>query len=327
MIGDKLQVIVDRPMGCKHPKHELYYPINYGYVEGVLGGDGEEQDVYVLGVDHPVDRFCGVVIAIVKRLDDVEEKWVVAPEGMSFEKEEIEKQVFFQEQYFKHVLLMKEQTMPYQAVIFDMDGLMIDSERVTYEGYCIECEKLGYTMNKAFYRQILGLPKPSIFRKFHKAFGEDFPIEEIMQRVHAYMEEEFSTKGVPIKEGLIELLSYLKERHIPTMIATSSNRVRVDRILSQSGLTPYVQDVICGDEVERGKPNPDIFLNACAKLHVETSCALVLEDSEAGIQASYDAGVDVICVPDMKDPSEEYRKKTKAVKSSLLEVLAYISAR
>lgn len=102
MIGDIVKVIVDRPMGSYHPKHkDIYYPINYGYIEGIMAPDGEEQDAYILGVDKPVKEYVGKVIAIVHRFDDVEEKWVVAPENVSFTRDEIMEQVKFQEQYFK----------------------------------------------------------------------------------------------------------------------------------------------------------------------------------------------------------------------------------
>ena len=94
-------VTMDRPLGSCHPKHkDLYYPVNYGYVAGVLGGDGEAQDAYVLGVDVPVQTFSGDVIAVIHRHDDVEDKWVVAPENMCLTKEEILAAVWFQEQYF-----------------------------------------------------------------------------------------------------------------------------------------------------------------------------------------------------------------------------------
>lgn len=107
MIGEIVKVIVDRPLGSYHPKHkDLYYPVNYGYIEGIIAPDGEEQDVYILGVNEPVSEFTGRIIAIITRLDDVEEKWVVAPENMTFSKEEIMKQVEFQEKYFKSEIRM-----------------------------------------------------------------------------------------------------------------------------------------------------------------------------------------------------------------------------
>lgn len=101
IIGDIVTVIVDRQLGSYHPKHpDIYYPINYGYIESIIAPDGDEQDAYILGVQEPVESFTGRIVAIIHRYDDVEEKWVVAPEGMSFSKEEIMKQVSFQEQYF-----------------------------------------------------------------------------------------------------------------------------------------------------------------------------------------------------------------------------------
>lgn len=107
MIGDIVTVTVDRPLGSYHPEHQdMYYPVNYGYVEGVLAPDGEEQDAYILGVDVPVVEFTGRVIAVIHRFDDVEEKWVVAPDGVSFTKDEIAEQVRFQEQYFDTEILM-----------------------------------------------------------------------------------------------------------------------------------------------------------------------------------------------------------------------------
>lgn len=101
MIGNIVKVIVDRPMGTYHPAHkDLYYPVNYGYIPGIIARDGEEQDAYILGINEPVREFVGKVIAIIHRYDDVEEKWVVVPVDTNFTKDEIVQQVAFQEQYF-----------------------------------------------------------------------------------------------------------------------------------------------------------------------------------------------------------------------------------
>lgn len=107
MIGTIVKVIVDRPLGSCHPKHkEIYYPINYGYIEGIIAPDGEEQDVYILGVDEPVKEFVGKVIAIIHRNDDIEEKLVVAPEGVHLNAEQIMERVAFMEQYFDSEIMM-----------------------------------------------------------------------------------------------------------------------------------------------------------------------------------------------------------------------------
>ena len=107
MLGKTVKVIIDRPLGTCHPKHkDLYYPINYGYIEDIIAPDGEEQDAYILGVNEPVSEFEGKIIAIIKRLDDVEEKWVIAPQNMTFAKDEIMSQVKFQEKYFKTEIII-----------------------------------------------------------------------------------------------------------------------------------------------------------------------------------------------------------------------------
>lgn len=107
MLGKTVTVTVDRPLGSYHPEHkDMYYPINYGYIEGIIAPDGEEQDAYILGVNEPVETFTGMVIAVIHRFDDVEEKWVVAPEGVKFTKDEIAEAVRFQEQYFKSEIVM-----------------------------------------------------------------------------------------------------------------------------------------------------------------------------------------------------------------------------
>lgn len=105
MIGDIVTVTVDRPLGSYHPEHKnIYYTVNYGYVEGMLAPDGEEQDAYILGVNEPLREFVGRVIAVIRREDDVETKLVVAPDGVSFTKEEIKELTYFQEKYFKSVI-------------------------------------------------------------------------------------------------------------------------------------------------------------------------------------------------------------------------------
>ena len=107
MLNKFVTVTVDRPLGSFHPKHpDLYYPVNYGYINGVMAPDGEEQDAYILGVSEPVEEFTGRVIAIIHRYDDIEEKWVVAPESMCISADEIMQQVSFQEQFFQSEVRM-----------------------------------------------------------------------------------------------------------------------------------------------------------------------------------------------------------------------------
>ncbi len=107
VIGNLVTVTVDRLLGSYHPEHkELYYPVNYGYIEGIMAPDGEEQDAYILGVDIPVQKFQGRVLAVVHRENDIEEKWVVVPDNVTLTKEEIEQMIDFQEKYFKSTIEM-----------------------------------------------------------------------------------------------------------------------------------------------------------------------------------------------------------------------------
>ena len=123
---------------------------------------------------------------------------------------------------------------------------------------------------------------------------------------------------------MIELLTYLKENNCKTILASSSNRDKVDLIINKMKLTDYLDDSICGDEVNIGKPNPEIFLKACKKLGATPEEAVVFEDSEAGIDAAYNGNIPVICVPDMLQPSQAHKDKAEVVLEDLSQVIDYI---
>lgn len=107
MVGKSVKVIVDRPLGTYHPKYkDIYYSVNYGYVEDIIAPDGEEQDAYILGVNEPIKEFNGKVIAVIHRFDDIEEKWIVVPEHLFLSKDEIMRQVDFQERFFESEIIM-----------------------------------------------------------------------------------------------------------------------------------------------------------------------------------------------------------------------------
>lgn len=200
-----------------------------------------------------------------------------------------------------------------KAVIFDMDGLLIDSERITYEEYKKYMEPLGYRFTVDIYQHLLGKTETQLRQIFLNLFGEAFPMDQIWDDVHTNIDTRMLGGDLPIKEGVLSLLAYLKSHNYKTIVATSSNRNRVDKILKKSGLAPYFDDSICGNEVQNGKPNPEIFLSACKKLSVQPSESIVMEDSEAGIMAAHNANIDVYCVPDMKYPEKEYAHLTAGI--------------
>jgi len=104
-LGQKVNVVIDRPFGSKHPKHGFIYEVNYGYVPNTKSPDGKELDAYVLGLDKPIDKTTGICIAVIHRIDDDDDKLVITPNGEGFSNEEIEKLVEFQEKWFKHIIL------------------------------------------------------------------------------------------------------------------------------------------------------------------------------------------------------------------------------
>ena len=212
-----------------------------------------------------------------------------------------------------------------KAIIFDMDGLMIDTEKLAFEGFQYVLAKNGLTMSLNFYKKLLGKPMAGIAELIYKEYGEDFDIKNTIKEVHDYMDKIFENKGVPLKKGLFDLLKYLKEHDYKTIVATSSQRYRVDYIFKLAGLNLYFDDSICGDEVIRGKPEPEIFLKACQKLDVKPSETIVLEDSEAGINAAFNATIKVICIPDLKYPEPEFAKMTYKIMNNLLEVRDFLN--
>lgn len=211
-----------------------------------------------------------------------------------------------------------------KGIIFDMDGLMINSEEVTFEGYVELCARRGCKLSRETYLNCLGKPVAQIWQVFYDAFGNDFPAPEIMKENHIRMAAQFAAQGVPLKPGLIELLQYLKANDYKTCVATSSTRDRVDTILAQAKIAKYFDASICGNEVEKGKPDPEIFIKASRKLELPVEQCLVLEDSEMGIQAAYDGHIPVVCIPDMKYPEQKYEKMTCALFDKLTDVIPYL---
>lgn len=212
-----------------------------------------------------------------------------------------------------------------KAVIFDMDGLMVDTEILCYKGYKYFLEGYGVDLTQKDYCYCFAgksLQNGLLFARDY--FQLTYTVEEGRDFFIEKEKELFENDGVDLKPGLIELLNYLKEHHMKIAMATSSGLERVHKILDSHNVLHYFDAIICGDMVKRGKPAPDIFLKACEELNVSEGDALVLEDSETGIQASFSANIPVICIPDLKTPDEKYANMTAAILPSLHDVISYI---
>ena len=211
-----------------------------------------------------------------------------------------------------------------KAVIFDLDGLLIDSEIVSYKIYKEILNQFGHSFSIEEYAQnFSGKTEVKNVTNLIDTYNLPWTVEVGLDNV-LKVEDKFINEGIDLKTGVKKLLTYLKDNNLKIAIASSSTRDRALTILRQHNIVEYFDEFVFGNEVEKGKPNPDIFLKACDKISVNPEECLVLEDSELGIQAAYSANIPVICIPDMKVPNQYYLNMTKAVLSSLEEVIYYL---
>ena len=208
-------------------------------------------------------------------------------------------------------------------IIFDMDGLLIDSENINFNIYKDYLSQIGYRYTKEMYISLLGKRKEFAQQQFKKDFGSSFPFDLFWEQTHIILDQELVHKPC-LKIGCIPLLEYLKEHSYTIILATSSYKNRALNILKGQHIDHYFNDFICGDQVKNGKPHPEIFLEACKKIHCEPNQAIVLEDSETGIDAAFQAGCSVICIPDMIEPDFDHKKKCNYILSNLLDVLTIL---
>ncbi len=194
-----------------------------------------------------------------------------------------------------------------RAVIFDMDGLMIDTESLALKAWQLAGVDFGFPITEDIFVTMVGRNRWDSDRTLVEVFGSDFPVDAVRKRYRTYVDGWIDEGMLSIKSGLLELLGFLDQVSIPKAVATSTEYDRAIYKLSLVNLLDHFPIVIAGDQVEKGKPAPDIFLAAALQLEVLPKHCLVLEDSDAGIQAAYDAGMTSVMIPDMKPPSEKSR--------------------
>ncbi len=211
-----------------------------------------------------------------------------------------------------------------EAAIFDMDGLMFDTERVAVDSWVAAAEQLGYAVGREVFLAMVGTAAGSMKPILAKLYGESFPYDELRRLRLEIAALHLDEYGVPVKEGLRELLAFLRAAGIPMAVATSTNRARVEPLLARSGVAGFFQVVVCGDEVLRCKPAPEIYLSAAARLGTSPGRCLVLEDSRIGIAAAHAAGAIPVMVPDLVQPDAATLARVHGVMGSLSDVRLYL---
>ena len=211
-----------------------------------------------------------------------------------------------------------------ELIILDMDGLMFDSEKISYESWVRAAKLHGYTVSEELFYKTIGTNMDKTRMIYEEYFDQSFPMEKVIQDRKRISEEIIDIKGIPIKNGLFELLDYLKNKDEKLAVATSASRDRAVKFLTMSGVVDYFDCIVCGDEVKESKPHPEIFLRACENLSCKPSSTIVLEDSMAGIEAAFKGGMIPIMILDIVQPTKETLNKVFMVCDDLKGVITIV---
>jgi HAD superfamily hydrolase (TIGR01509 family) len=207
------------------------------------------------------------------------------------------------------------------GVVFDMDGLLLDSGRLARETFVSACREMGWEPDLAVYDLCVGTTYEGTEQILKTEFGAEFPFAAVAQYWNTIYEERVLDRPVDIKAGALELLLRLHELGIPRALATSTKRSIALVKLRNAGLYEYFAQLVCGGETERGKPHPDPYLEAAQRLLLSPAQCWALEDSNNGVRAAHAAGLRVFQVPDLVPPSEDVRALGHRVMTSLFDVL------
>ena len=194
-----------------------------------------------------------------------------------------------------------------KAAVFDMDGLMFDTERLVYDNWQQMMDERGYDYSIEDFKQTVGRRKAEVQNFYFGRYGADCPYWKLSERGKKMYVDKVKRDGIPVKPGLYETLSYLKEKGCKIALATSTSRPTAEFNLESAGVTEYFDALVCGGDVKNGKPHPEVFLTAAEKLGLSPESCAAFEDSINGIKSAYAAGMVTVMVPDFLQPTDEIR--------------------
>ncbi|MBI4296239.1 MAG: HAD family phosphatase [Chloroflexi bacterium] len=207
-----------------------------------------------------------------------------------------------------------------KATIFDLDGLLLDTERIALSTFVAACREHDFEPDINVYYKCLGRNESTTKQIMLDGYGKDFPWESINELWVKEYDKETLGKAIPIKAGALSLLEYLEEGTFKKVVATSSRTAKAREKLSRAGMLHFFDFVLGGDEITNPKPHPEIYLSACRRLNEEPANCLALEDSENGVRSALEAGLTVIQVPDLVPPSRDMQALGHKIVKSLVEV-------
>lgn len=219
---------------------------------------------------------------------------------------------------------MEQQIGPLRAVIFDMDGTMVDTESLYHAAWQNTAQALGYTIGQDVLRETIGRRMEDCLALIQQALGSNFPMARFEAEWWEVWERMAEQHGIARKHGLDALLDLLDAQQIPKAVATSSAQAEARYTLERAGLAERFSIVVTGDQITRGKPAPDIFLLAAERLGIHAAHCMAIEDSEAGVYAATAAGMCTFMVPDLIPPQPETAQRAFQVVNSLADVQEWI---
>lgn len=214
-----------------------------------------------------------------------------------------------------------------KAVIFDMDGVIFDSERTNLDCWNIIADKYGFERPEIIYKKTIGVKAETAKLMYLEYYGEDFPYDKYAEEKSILFHSEYDGGNLPIKQGVKELLEYFKSNGYHLSLASSTRVCIVEQQIKDAGFYDCFDRIIGGDMIEKSKPAPDIFLKAVEGLEITPEDVYVIEDSYNGIRAAFNAGMMPIMVPDMLSPTDEMKEKSKLIFNNLNEVKEYFESK
>ncbi len=213
-----------------------------------------------------------------------------------------------------------------RAVVFDMDGLLLDTEKLLIKFWIQAANEAGFPMTRETALSLRSLHRSFAIPLLKETFGDDFDYLKIRARRMELMSDYLSKNPLELKKGAVELSEYLRENGITAAVCTATDSVRAEDYLKRAGIYGYFTDIVCAANVEKGKPMPDIYLYCAEKLGVNPSECIALEDSPNGVRSASSAGFKTIMVPDLSEPDEELMRLLYAKAESLSEVIGIIKS-